>query len=343
MYNLFKIFKELNVKLNYNPAIFLGSNEETGMKDISGICGNPDARGFINVATPPALSLVPDDGFPVGYGGKGGMNITLRSKNPLLSLTFSAGQSSSPGLAVATLKSDKIPEELPSCEIKSGEVTEISAFTPPRHGAHPDPQGNMITNLSAVLLDYDLVDDADRRTLEFFRNVSSDIYGRSLGIDTEHEILGKLTVFSKAVDFIDGYVEFKLNIRYPITITYEEIVEKISKSAADFGFSVKESSSGTIPYLLCNDSDIIDALQKAAGELIPDIGKPYTLSGGTYAHKLPNAYVFGMNGCLPPEDFPKGRGGAHGIDEVVSIDRLKRAMKIYARALLYLNEINFKK
>lgn len=343
IYNLFKIFKNLNVELNYNPAIFLGSNEETGMNDISGIEGNPDAKGFINVATPPALSLVPDGGFPVGYGGKGGMNITLRSKSPLRSLTFSAGQSSSPGLAVSTLKTDKIPDELPNCEIKRGEVCEISAFTPPRHGAHPDPDGNMITNLSAVLLDYDLVDDGDRRPLEFFRNVSSDIYGTCLGIDTEHEILGKLTVFSKAVDFIDGYVEFKLNIRYPITITYEEIVEKVSKSAADFGFSVKESSSGTIPYLLCNDSDIIDALQKAAGELIPDISKPYTLSGGTYAHKLPNAYVFGMNGCLPPEDFPKGRGGAHGIDESVSIDRLKRAMKIYARALLYLNEINFKK
>ena len=66
------------------------------------------------------------------------------------------------------------------------------------------------------------------------------------------------------------------------------------------------------------------------------------MNGGTYAHKLPNAYVFGTNACLPPEDFPKGRGGAHGIDESASIDRLKRAMRIYARALLLLDEIDFK-
>jgi len=62
------------------------------------------------------------------------------------------------------------------------------------------------------------------------------------------------------------------------------------------------------------------------------------LSGGTYGHRLPNAYVYGMNGCLPPDDFPKGTGGAHGVDESVSLDRLERAMRIYARALLRLNE-----
>ena len=65
--------------------------------------------------------------------------------------------------------------------------------------------------------------------------------------------------------------------------------------------------------------------------------KPYTLKGATYANLLPNAYPFAMSGNLPPEDFEKGRGGAHGVDEAVSIERLKRAMKIYARALLYLN------
>ena len=40
----------------------------------------------------------------------------------------------------------------------------------------------------------------------------------------------------------------------------------------------------------------------------------------------------------PPEDFPEGRGEAHGVDEAVSPDRLERAMRIYARALLRLNE-----
>jgi len=48
-----------------------------------------------------------------------------------------------------------------------------------------------------------------------------------------------------------------------------------------------------------------------------------------------------MNGNLAPAEFPKGRGGAHGRDEAVSLDRLQRAMKIYARVLLELNEMKW--
>ena len=48
-----------------------------------------------------------------------------------------------------------------------------------------------------------------------------------------------------------------------------------------------------------------------------------------------------MDGCKPPEDFPKGRGSAHGIDEAVSIERLQRAMRIYARIMLELNDMEW--
>ena len=67
---------------------------------------------------------------------------------------------------------------------------------------------------------------------------------------------------------------------------------------------------------------------------------PY-VNGATYAHLLPNAYIYGMEGNSVPDDFTDGRGGAHGVDECVSIERLKIAMRIYARALLRLNEIKW--
>lgn len=53
IFHLLKIFKELGIKLHYNPAIYVGSNEENGMKDIIGVPGNPDAKGFINVCKVP--------------------------------------------------------------------------------------------------------------------------------------------------------------------------------------------------------------------------------------------------------------------------------------------------
>ena len=64
IFHLLKIFKKLEIPLNYNPALYVGSNEENGKHDVKAFCGK---------YTPPRLSLVPDASFPVGYGGMGGL------------------------------------------------------------------------------------------------------------------------------------------------------------------------------------------------------------------------------------------------------------------------------
>ena len=336
-YNLLKIFNALGIKLGYNPAIYLGSNEETGMKDIIGIEDNPEAKGFINVAAAPKLSLVPDSSFPVGYGGKGGSSFTLKSKAPLKSLVLTAGLPESPGLATAKFNTGAtLPSSLPFCDIDSDGLT-VTAFTPPRHGAHPDPSGNMITRISEALLDTDAITKEEKEIFEFLRDVSGDIYGNALGIKCDNVIMGPLTVFTHRICDCGGFPEVSINIRYPISTGFEEIEEKIRTACEARGFVVTSARNGTPSYLLDNDGEVIKLLCKAVNEVIGGDSKPYTLSGATYANRLPNAYPFGMSGNLPPDDFEKGRGGAHGVDESVSIARLKRAMKIYARALIYLD------
>ena len=62
IFNILKIFKKMGIDLNYNVGLYVGSNEETGMEDV---------KAFMDKCTPPKMSLVPDSGFPVGYGGKG--------------------------------------------------------------------------------------------------------------------------------------------------------------------------------------------------------------------------------------------------------------------------------
>ena len=340
-YNLLKIFKKLGIELKYNPAIYLGSNEESGMKDLSGVEGNPDAKGFINLYTPPRLSLVPDSSFPVGYGGKGSMNISIRSKSALTSLSFTAGEDASPGLATARFfDSVSLSGASDKCSI-SEDGREVSAFTPPRHAARPDPDGNMITNLTSFLIDSADICDSDKKILSVLRDISLDINGKGIGIATEHEILGNLTVFSKQAISKDGKIELFLNIRYPIGITYEQICKKVSKFAEENGFETASASLSTNPYLMNKDSEIVRMLFEVASSITGDPKQPYTLSGATYAHKLPNAYAFGGSGNCPPDDFKPGRGGAHKIDESVSLDRLLRMMRIYARALIRLNNITF--
>lgn len=324
IFHLLKIFKALGVDLNYNPALYVGSDEESGMHDLKGIPGNEEAKGFCNVCTPPRLSLVPDSGFPVGYGGKGGMSLTFSSKHPLHGIRIVAGQKEAPGKAVATL---------------NGKT--IIAFSPPRHAAYPDPNGNMITRLMERLLDEELALAEDRPVLEFFKMVSLDIHGNQLGINVETEEMTPLTVFAQKIEDINGCAALTVNIRYPVGITYEEIVERVGAIAQKYGLVITASECRLKPYLLDKKWPIITRLAEIANEGIDEQKNLYTLGGGTYAHMLPNALVFGMDGNKTPDDFPKGHGGAHGLDECVSLERLERAMKIYARALLALNEIEW--
>jgi len=338
VFHVLKIFKEMNIPLHYNTAIYVGSNEETGMQDMIGIPGNPDAKGFLNVEKPPKLSLVPDSGFPVGYGGKGGVTYTLRSKRALQGFRMNAGQNASPGKATAYFDGKELPAVPEGCTVTVSDFVEVSAFTPPRHGSKPDPNGNMITRLCCALLESGLAAGEDRDILRFFRDVSLDVTGDCFGIATEHPVMGQLVVSSRRIDMAGDCPELTINIRYPLGITLEEVTQRVTEYAETKGFACTSVQRGVDPYMLDPERKMVRLLWEASESVTKSGKRPFTIGGGTYAHWLPNAYVFGMNGNLKPADFPAGRGGAHGIDECVSLDRLKRAMRIYARALLALNE-----
>lgn len=338
-YNLLRIFKGLGVAMKNNIAIYLGSDEETGKRDIVGIEDNPEAKGFLNVATPPTLSLVPDASFPVGYGGFGSLIIKLRSRNMLSRFDIIAGSKENPGLASARFKNllglDIAPE---GCELGADGYT-ITAYTPPRHGTKPAPTGNMITILSGALASLPTTTDEEKKTLSLLYDLSLDIYGEWHPLCDKEDKFKRLIVYPKAVEMVDGYPEMTITIRYPHGFTYDGIVDAVSRFVSGRGYEVSSSHKISDAYLNEKDTDIVRLLTKIANEVCNEEKEPYILTGGTYAHVLPNAYVFGTNSNCPPEDFPTGHGGAHAPDEAASIDRLIRMMRIYSRALLNLDEL----
>ena len=315
VFNLLKIFKKLGVSLNYNPAMYVGSNEETGMEDV---------KSFVTQYTPPRLSLIPDADFPVGYGGKGGMNLTFRSKNPLHGLKITAGLPDSPGKAEADLLGKHFLAE-----------------TPPRHTAYPDPNGNMITLLMEQLLEEETLAPEDVSVLQFFKDVSLDVAGKKFGLYVPTTSMKPLTVFAKTIETKAGRPYLTINFRYPVETTAEKIVQQLSLAAERAGLELADTKICQHPYLLDVNNPVVQTLTAIANEITGSDAAPYTLSGCAYSHRLPNALAFGMSGNRIPADFPAGHGGAHGKDETVGIDRLQRAMKIYARALLALNEMEW--
>ena len=315
IFHLLNIFKKLNIPLNYKIALFVGSNEESGKNDV---------KDFKTRYAPPRLSLVPDASFPVGYGGKGGLNLALRAKKPLHGITITAGQVEAPFKAVAEAFGRTI-------------VTNSM----PRHLSSPDPNGNMITLMAQQLLEDPRLAPEDRPVLEFFKQMSLDIYGAAIGLDVPSETMGGARIATRRIDMVDGCPELYMSIRYPIELTYDAIIQAVESAAQAHGLEIVRAERYMEPYLLDKNWPVVTRLAQIANEITGNHKEPYIVGGGTYAHELPNALAFGMDGSLPPEDFPKGRGSAHGLDESVSLDRLQRAMRIYARALLALNEMEW--
>ena len=315
IFHLLNIFKKLNIPLNYKIALFVGSNEENGKQDV---------KDFLTKYRPPRVSLVPDASFPVGYGGKGGINLEIRAKKPLQGITITAGQTETPFRAEAEA---------------FGRTIVTNSL--PRHLSKPDPNGNMITRMAEQLLEEPQLAPEDRPVLEFFKRMSLDIHGDTLGLNVPSQSMTPTVVVARSISTVEGCPQMQVSVRYPIELTGETILESMETAAQANGLEVVRANPYMNPYLLDKNWPVVTRLAEIANEMTGDNKQPYIVGGGTYAHELPNALAFGMDGSLPPEDFPKGRGSAHGLDESVSLDRLQRAMRIYARALLALNEMEW--
>ena len=339
--HLLTMFKKLGNPLKYNAALFVGSDEEAGMADMMGLPDNAEAVGFINKFKAPRLSLVPDSSFPVGYGGKGSMRVRFRSTEGWENLSFTAGTPEAPGRAVAFVPGGEYGEFEGCTAEKCEGGIRLTAETPPIHSAHPKPGGNMVTLVTGALLDNGLLTEKDAEKAAFLKAVSLDVDGAMFGVKTVGIGMGDLTLALIDVIEVDGKIEFGINMRYPKGTTYEEVLAKVTATAAAHGFEVVDTYCGVRPYLLDKDWDVIQKLNSISNEVCGTDSAPYTLSGGTYAHCLPNGLAFGFSGNKKPEDFPEGHGGAHGKDECVSLDRLQRGMRIYARSMLALNEMDW--
>jgi succinyl-diaminopimelate desuccinylase len=315
MFHLLKIFKRLGIQLNYLPAIYVGSGEETGAEDV---------KDFLRSSQPQKLSLIPDDGFPVGYGGKGTMYLYLRAQKPLQGITILAGQDDDPGLAVATV---------------NGRTITASSLT--RHSATPDPNGNMITRLMEKLLEEADVAPEDRKVLEFYKLLSLHIHGAAFDLDVSSAEMTPVAIAAMRVDMVDGAPQLTLKIRNPIELPAETIASQIGAAAKQYGVELVRVERIAEPYVRDKNWPVLCRLAEIANEITGDNQQPYIVGGYTYAHMLPNALVYGTDANVSPADFPEGRGVAHGVDESASLDRLQRAMRIYARALLALDKMDW--
>lgn len=333
---------ELKIPMKHHLKMFLGCDEEVGMRDTEYYAANYPC---------PAMSIIADSGFPVCYGEKGILEANLYADAPIGSgiLEFKGGIASNmvPDKCVCRLAKDVVTAEAAAKIAETVEVLEeensylLTAKGVSKHTANPEGGVNAIRIMTEALLNSGIISEEDQKKLAFMSQINNDFYGEGLGVAFEDEISGKLTCVGSMANIEEGKIYLHINIRYSITKDDKELEQQIADICKEHGFTmvVKMNSA---PNYYPKEKPAVELLTRVYNEVTGDDKQPFVMGGGTYARKMPNAFAYGMglpNGVKPPEGmFAEGHGGAHTPDEYLSIENLRTGMKIFTIGLLEMNE-----
>ena len=303
-------------EVGFTPTVtfhqILGCNEEQGMEEV---------EYYLKMAGIPEFSIVTDCSFPVCCGEKGRCKLKIQSSIVDKRIEYLQGGSSSnsvPDYAWALLDG------------KKREALGIAG-----HAAFPGKSKNAIGILCKHLTEQ----LPEERAVEFLAILGEEGYGKKAGINCEDEVSGTLTCNVGTAELKNGRIEAEIDIRYPVTKRIEEILQRLESLMKKYGYVIKEFEDSP-PYYINPEKDMVDMLTHIYREQMPGTDyTPYTMGGGTYARKIPNAVGFGpgMNLDFSALNLPQGHGPCHSADESQDIKKLEKALEVYVYTMVHIS------
>lgn len=216
-----------------------------------------------------------------------------------------------------------------------GKSLEITVEGKSAHGAYPQAGVNAISVMMEFLGNLNFSSDELNVFFDFYRRyIGFDVNGKNLGCGFEDAQSGKLTLNVGLVHYDKGSITLNINVRYPVTVTEEQVYEGILPTLNEYDMGLIKVSGKPSVYM-APDSPMIKTLvgiyQKHTGDTE---SKPIVIGGGTYAKAAKNIIAFGGI-------FPGDEDRMHQKDERISIDRFMTMTKIYAEAIYQLTQEDF--
>lgn len=341
-YTAVKILKEAGIKFNKRFRIIAGCDEETSMRCL---------KRYNETEEMPVFSFSPDANFPAVYAEKGQMQITMKRDFPLqgfepiklLGLTCGERVNVVPDTAYAYFSGDlaKIKRQLEEIagddleiEYYQDSYLQVKATGKSAHAMNPEKGVNAMYKLLHYLahpsLDYgswELM--LWIRQVAFLLNDVSD--GKSFGIDCHDDISGILTINLGILRYKTEDLTLKFDIRYPVTMKSSKMENKINNLAEKM-MMLTQISKHIPPLYVDKNNPYLQELLKAYQEVTGDKSEPVAIGGRTYCTMMPNSLSFGAN-------FKDDEELAHQNNEYIDLDKFKKLIKIYTKALLNLNNM----
>ncbi|MGM0124503.1 hypothetical protein IGI37_001881 [Enterococcus sp. AZ194] len=271
------------------------------------------------------LGFAPDSKFPLIYAEKGLLQAYLvgpGSKEVSVNLPGTMNvvpeTASYSGNLLAEVK-----EKLTALDFDFQEDGESLTVIGKSTHSKEAPKGiNAITRLSMVLSD--LVDFAP---LNFLGKLAQEnATGETVVGKIEDEQSGQLTMNFASLTITPTETRIGVDMRMPVTVKKEELVEKLTKKAADYGLKYEEYDFIDSLYVPL-DSELVQNLMSTYRDITGDlVSEPIVSGGATFARTMNQCVAFGAI-------LPNVAGMAHQPNEAWTLEDINTAMKIYAEAI----------
>ena len=340
-----KAIQELGLCMNSKLAVFVGSDEESGMGD---------ADAFAREQTMPDVSLVPDNSFPVYVGEKGTMRFFAQCGD-----MFQQVRDVSGGLAfnvvldevcVTIAHTDALEKELTKRAEQNDKIQikrcanelVLMAEGVSKHASAPEGSENALYCAANFLKSCLKLPQADRDIFSSVADLLKGFYGEPFGIEHRDKNFGRLTCANGIAKMKNGRLALSFDIRYGTEADSETMIETVNRVLTKKNWSMTELEN-RVGFNNDAEREVVNALLAAYQTVSGDDGaKPQYSAGATYAAHLKNAYSVGT--CAPykfqlPEELPQGHGGIHQRDEMLNIEGFLEGIKILILMILNVDKV----
>lgn len=290
--------------------MIFGTDEESGMSDVV---------HYLAKEAPPSFGFTPDCKYPVVYGERGIVNVTihfpLKTEELAKISEFSGDQ-----------YRDHVPDKL-NVSINGKNYHVIGKRSPSNA---PELGENAITLLAKKIKD--LPNIPEQLAVYFnwiFQCFHNKHHGEGIDLALVDADSGKLILTPVTLHKTTAGLELEVAFRYPVSATEKEVVEGVNRQLpVGATLTIQRSIPG-----ICQKKDSVEIrkLSKIYEAITGNDGTPVTTTGATYARKIPNIVAFGPS-------FPGQKGIAHNKNEYMDTADLRMNLEIYLQSIKALLE-----
>lgn len=311
-------------------AIF-GTTEEIGMEDMD---------GYFEKMPLPDMAFTPDSDYGICYAEKGiiQLEVSTAGNNATVLSQFHSGTAVNavPGLAYAMLDASDYDEQklmhLAKASDGSFEFNNtidgllIISRGKAAHACEPEKGYNAAAALVDLICSAYNAEQIGSICSFIDYSVNKETNGRSAGLKMIDSVSGALTLNLGAVHIEGETAKAEFDIRYPVTVSGEEVIKQFKKVCENSNLTVNVFTHEK-PLYLEKDSQLVELLCSAYESVTGEKAQLYSTGGGTYARKLDGRGV-----AFGPA-FKDDNVNMHNSDESIDKDKFLLHSQICLEAM----------